>query len=260
VLDLTKAFCNKCANETNQEILYRYRDKFRDKALEELLRQDEPHAEAWYTTSTELLKCRGCDSVIVCQKIWMGEEEKSEDELRHDFGDEWLEFLEIVYYPPVSARRKPTWMLRDSALHRSIPDSVKELMEEIYTALQNGSRRLAVMGTRAALETIIVSKTGDQGNFRQNLDAFQAAGYLAPRQRKTIETILEVGHATIHRGWKPTDADVSAVIDITEGIIETTYLHEPRVRELEARVPRRRPRPSPEEPARPTRAEGPDGY
>jgi Domain of unknown function (DUF4145) len=259
--ELTKAFCNKCAGETNQEIVYRHSDKFRDKALEEQLREDgEPDAEAWYTTLTEVLKCRGCDGVTVCQKTCMVGEERSEDELRRDFGDEWTDILEIIYYPPVSARRKPTWMLRDSALHRFIPPSVKELMEEIYTALQNGSRRLVVMGTRAVLETIMVSKTGDQGNFKKNMDAFQAANYVSLRQRNTIETILEAGHATIHREWKPTDDEVSAVMDITENVIETTYLHEPRAIDIDPKVRRRLPRAGSGRSARPMGpGSGPDG-
>jgi hypothetical protein len=253
VSGLTRAFCNKCARETNQEILYLHRDKFRDKALEELLREDEPDAEAWYTTSTELLKCRGCDGVSVCQKTWVGEEETSEDELRRQFGDDWKGMLEIVYYPPVSARRKPgwmpTWLLRDSPTqsHHSIPTSVIELMEEIYTALQNGSRRLVVMGTRAVLETIMVSKTGDQGVFQKNVDAFQAAGYLSVLQSHTVGVILDAGHATIHRGWKPTDADVSAIMDITESVIETTYLHQPGAEKLQTNVPPRPPRRDSEE-------------
>jgi hypothetical protein len=186
----------------------------------------------------------------------MGEEMRSEDELRRDFGDDWKDFLEVVYYPPVSARRRPAWLLPGSAAHRLIPENVRELMEEIYTALQNGSLRLIAMGTRAVLETIMVSETGDRGKFQKNMDAFVEGGYLSLRQRNTVEAILEAGHATIHRGWKPTGADVLALMDITESVIETTYLHEPRARDLEAVVPRRLPRRGSEGGARPT---GPAG-
>jgi hypothetical protein len=120
--DPTTAFCNRCARETNHEVLFLFQDKFRDKALEEDLRsqgilvdstgstighlEGDPDAKAWYTTSTELLKCRGCDGVTVRQKTCMGEEMRSEDELRRDFGDDWTDFLEVVHYPPVSARPK----------------------------------------------------------------------------------------------------------------------------------------------------------
>ena len=270
--ELTKAFCNRCGRETNQKVLYLYQDKFRDQDLEEDLRsqgivvdqagaplfhlEGDPDIEAWYITSTELLKCYGCDCVIVRQKTCMGEEMRSEDELRRDFGDDWKDFLVIVHYPPVSARRKPAWLIPDSAAHRLIPENVRELMEEIYTALQNGSLRLVAMGTRAVLETIMVSETGGRGKFQKNMDAFLEGGYLSLRQRHTVEAILEAGHATIHRRWKPTSANVSALMDITESVIETTYLHEPRARDLEAVVPRRLPRRGSEGRARPT---GPAG-
>ncbi|MBV9587257.1 MAG: DUF4145 domain-containing protein [Alphaproteobacteria bacterium] len=176
----------------------------------------------------------------------MGEEERTENEIKQDFGDDWTDFLEIVAYPPRSARRKPQWMGRYSAEDRFIPDPVKELMKEIYIGLQNGSRRLVTMGTRAVLESIMVHKTGDHGKFNLNLDEFQKAGYLSVRQRNTVEAILEAGHATIHRGWAPSDDDVSALLDITESVIEATYLHEPRAKNIERGVPRQRPRPGSE--------------
>jgi hypothetical protein len=176
----------------------------------------------------------------------MGEEIKTEDELRRDFGDDWVAFLEIVYFPPVSARRKPAWLLPNSPTQSLIPETVKELMAEIYTALQNGSRRLVAMGTRSVLETIMVDQTGDQRTFKQNMDAFLEKGHLSLKQRHNVEAILEAGHATIHRGWKPTDRDVSVLMDITESVIETTYLHESRARDLETTVPRRPPRRRPE--------------
>jgi hypothetical protein len=243
VSEFTKGFCNRCGRDTNQEILHIHREKFRDKTLEELLREDEPDAEAWYTTLTELLKCRGCDGVTVRQRTSMSAvEEMSEDELRREFGEDWKDVFEIVYYPPVSARRKPKWMMPNSGSPRSIPDSVKQLMEEIYTALQNGSSRLVAMGTRAVLETIMTTETGDQGNFSKNMDGFQKAGYLSIRQRHSLEAILEAGHASIHRSWNPTGDDISTLMDITESVIETTYLHEPQARRLETKLPRRPPR------------------
>jgi uncharacterized protein DUF4145 len=204
--------------------------------------EGDPDAEAWYTTSTELLKCKGCDGVSVRQKTCMGEEIQTEDELRRDFGDDWTDFLEVVYYPPVSARRKPEWMHPYYWPNQPIPDPVKALMQEIYTALQNGSRRLVAMGTRAVLETIMVNKAGDHHSFTRNLDEFQKTGYLSLRQRNTVEAILEAGHATIHRGWEPTAFDINALMDITESVIETTYLHEPQARKLETNMPRRPPR------------------
>ena len=76
------------------------------------------------------------------------------------------------------------------------------------------------MGIRAALENVMVNKVDDTGIFNTNMDAFQAAGYLSVRQKFNLETILEAGHATIHRGWVPTDDDIITLLDISESIIE----------------------------------------
>jgi hypothetical protein len=111
------------------------------------------------------------------------------------------------------------------------------------TAVQNDSRRLAAMGIRAALESVMIEKVGDRGNFKANMIAFQEAGYLSLRQAISLESILEAGHATIHRGWEPTNDDITTLLDITESIIESVYLHENRVRALDKNVPKR-PRPS----------------
>jgi hypothetical protein len=257
--DFTRAFCNQCARDTNHEILYPpYQYKFRDAALESDLAagsmavdqhgniiatlEGDPDFEAWYTTTIELLKCSGCDYGTVRQKICMGEEMQSEDELKRDYGNDSKDFLQTVQYPPVMARRKPGWLLSEAAGAGLIPEKIRELMGEIYTALQNGSRRLVGIGTRAVLENIITNKIKDRGHFKTNLDAFVEAGYLSSRQYHTVDITFHAGSASMHRGWKPSDANVADIMDIIESVIETTYLHERRGRGLEKDVPKRPPR------------------
>src|SRR5260370_4677386 len=129
-----------------------------------------------------MLKCRGCDSVTV----------------RHTFG---YEDTKVVYYPPAKNRRAPLWtneILSEIGLF-PIPASICALMSEIYTAVQNDSRRLAAMGIRAALEQVMIDKVSDQGRFAANVDALQKKGYLSTRQALVLSSILDAGHATIHR-------------------------------------------------------------
>jgi hypothetical protein len=73
-----------------------------------------------------------------------------------------------------------------AALEVTIPDSLIDLMEEIYTAVQAGSRRLSAMGIRALLETVMIQKVGDKGSFKANVDALLEAGYVSMRQALTI--------------------------------------------------------------------------
>jgi len=116
---------------------------------------------------------------------------------------------------------------------------VGDCIKEIYIALRNQSLRLAVMGIRALLEQIMIDKVGDQGSFKENLDAFEEKGFVSKSQRVILEPVLEAGHATMHRAFKPTKADIGTLMDITENIIESIYINEHRASKLSKRVPKR---------------------
>jgi uncharacterized protein DUF4145 len=157
-------------------------------------------------------------------------------------GDPYSEehFEEISYYPSRIARRTPDWINDREVLFYLLEVPVIPLMQEVYRAVYNESRRLAAMSIRASLEILMIDKVGDQGSFKANVDALQQEGYLSVRQSLTLASILEAGHATIHRGWVPTHKDITTLLDITESIIETVYLHEWRARDLEKNIPKRR--------------------
>jgi len=55
----------------------------------------------------------------------------------------------------------------------ALPDTVRGLLAEVYTAFQANARRLATMGVRAVLEAVMIDKVRDNGSFAKNLDAFQ---------------------------------------------------------------------------------------
>ena len=115
-------------------------------------------------------------------------------------------------------------------------------MREIYVAVQNGLTRLAAMGIRAALESVMIDKVGDKKNFKANMDAFQEAYYLSVRERGHLEAILNVGDAAMHREWNPPGNDVKVLLDITESIIQVVYLHDKSADALNGRTPPWKPR------------------
>lgn len=88
----------------------------------------------------------------------------------------------------------------------------------------------------------MIDKVGDQGLFKANMDAFQAADYLNVRQRGHLETVLGAGDAAIHRGWQPTESQIAILLDITEAIIEGAYLHDQPADTLSRSIPPRPPR------------------
>jgi hypothetical protein len=96
------------------------------------------------------------------------------------------------------------------------------------------------MGIRALLEHVMISKVGDKGTFKNNVQAFRDAGFLSPTQQSFLEAVLEAGHATMHRAYEPSKDDLVTLMDIAEATMESVYLHEKRVRELRRMVPRRK--------------------
>lgn len=168
-----------------------------------------------------MLKCCGCGSVRMRVDTM-----STQDEINHE-----------IYYPPTIARHLPSWIARSPG-SPEIPLPIRLLIEEVYRAAQNDLRRLAAMGIRAVLENVMKEKVGDR-TFKELIDEFQKAGYVSTRQAGTLDSILEAGHAAIHRDWEPTEEDINALLDITESIVETAYIHESHAQNLDKKVPKR---------------------
>ena len=84
---------------------------------------------------------------------------------------------------------------------------------------------LATMGIRALIENIMIENIGDQGTFGKNLDKFEVEGFVSKIQKEAIKSVLEAGHATIHRNFKPTKENLTQLMDITENIVESIYIN-----------------------------------
>lgn len=182
----------------------------------------------------EILKCCGCDAIRM--RVTTASRAKGKS-------------ATTIYYPRRSRRRgPPPWvedddgnliLLRSGSLNLLF--DIIPLMEEVYLAIDNHLLRLAAMGIRAVLEAVMKSKVGDY-NFAVLLDRFQKADYISTRQHGTLGEILEVGHAAAHRGWEPTESDITTLLDITEGLIKGVFFHEDDARTLYQKVPKRPPR------------------
>lgn len=217
--DQTRAHCNKCERETHHDVLHSITDRW----------ESEPEDHGFTVSGSdtyETLRCRGCDDIKLRHTSWFSEADEPA----------------IAYFPPSTFRKKPKWF---DEMILELPEGsefVETLAAEIYVALQNGLPSLAAMGVRSLLEKVMVASVGDQGSFAANLNKFELQGHVANRQRERMEAILEVGHASIHRHFKPSAADLSTLMDISEHILESLYLHDAKVQKLRARTPPRPPR------------------
>ncbi|QNB11545.1 DUF4145 domain-containing protein [Paraburkholderia tropica] len=211
-MDKTKAHCNTCGGDRNHGIAHCEKASWSD---------DEygVHGDDTY----EMLKCLGCETITLRHTSWVS----AEDDVR------------ISYFPQSIFRPKPKWL--DALWLELSPTDlfVYELLGEIYVALHNDLKSLAAMGVRSLIEKVMISKTGDKGTFAKNLAEFENLGFVSTKQKERIEAILDAGHATIHRDFKPALSDVITLVDMAEHIVETVYLHESKITALKKRVPPR---------------------
>jgi hypothetical protein len=213
-----KSYCNRCGEITHHDLL----------AFEHQQSSGGPDEMRW-DDRFEFLRCRGCHSVSMLN-TFRGEDSDDEEV--------------VTRFPPAIARREPRWMTElhfatgifDFNENRS---TVHVLLQEIYIALQNNTRSLAGMGIRALLDRVIVDKVGDKGSFAANVGAFKEAGYLSSHQQRILTTIIDAGHATTHRGWRPSIDDLNTLLDVAESIVEQVYLHDKKAARLSKKVPPR---------------------
>ena len=91
-------------------------------------------------------------------------------------------------------------------------------------AVGKGAHRLATMGIRALVEKLMIDQVGDQGSFEKNIKAFFAAGHIAPNQQAMFrDTLIEAGHAAMHRDFDPSADTVNTLLDIVEGILHNIH-------------------------------------
>ncbi|MDP8243727.1 MAG: DUF4145 domain-containing protein [Candidatus Hinthialibacter antarcticus] len=187
--------CNICGHKTKHEII-----------KEHTQRGSQPYDEycdlSW-TTVYEMFECCGCEEITVRSRYYFSE---------WNPGD-----VEIHFYPPRIARRLPQW--KDE-----LPEEMVSLLEEVYTALQANSWRLAMMGTRTLIDMVMLKEVGDKGSFGNKLDALEKAGFLSKKNGEALFAAFDMGSAVSHRGYTPKAKDVQHVMDIIENLLQSTIL------------------------------------
>lgn len=205
--DPTKAPCSTCLRVTRHEVLHQLSNH-----------------KSLYTETHAIIQCMGCQTVSLAERIdWKAEHPR-----------------QTKYFPSPIPRKKPRWV-ENSWLADKDQSLLGELMEEIYQAVSGGQYRLAAMGIRSLLEQLMIATVGDLRTFDLKMDAFQQGGFISSIQRGAMKETLEMGHAVTHRGFAPSEKELSKALDIVEGICAAIFEHKDAGTELSKLVPRRSP-------------------
>lgn len=226
-----KAHCNGCLGEKNHRVLFKKSQDWVDEIADDCRIEGQDNYE--------MLHCCGCDRVCVRHTAYHSE----------NTDERGRAIPTVSYYPPPLFRRMPKWSNgfttddgKGFSIH-SLPRFVEPFLEEISISLQNRCLRAAAMTIRALLESIMIDKGEDAGSFSENLKALSEAGYIGAVQRETLSAIIDLGSATIHRGFVPKADEIETALDITEEMISAIYVQPVKAKAIRERVPARPPRP-----------------
>jgi hypothetical protein len=221
---IKRVHCNQCETLTNHCRLYHrtFLGLFSDNRHENSVDEPAHPDEADWQEDFEILRCCGCDTVCVRHQY-------SQNDVPDDIG------TTVRFYPPRLFRRIPAWKDR-------LPFELSSLLAEVYAALAANSLRLAVMGSRAVVDMVILDKVGDVGPFRQKLQELESQGYIGRVGREHLQAAFDLGSAAAHRGHVPDVDEVAIVIDIVENLLQAVYVLGVGADNLRANTPPRFPR------------------
>jgi Domain of unknown function (DUF4145) len=192
--EILRIHCNECGRETNHAIRSSY--SFTTHTYEEQL-----DATLEEETTFQICQCLGCDQLCV--------RETAEHEA---YGP-----MVPRFYPPRLARRIPQWK-------KDLPKEIRDIVEEVYAALQSGSSCLATIGARTIVDLLILDKVGDIGSFGQKLAELERQGFVGRNNREFVAAVLDAGSAAAHRGVAPNHGDLNRVMDIVESLLQSVYV------------------------------------
>lgn len=206
--DITTAYCNTCLGETDHKILATHRKQ-----------TDDTEHEVYWIDIYQMLDCCGCHTICFYLEEYFSEMDYQDTGAR-------------TRYPPATKRRRPKWIDK-------LPDTLQNLLSEVYTACAVNSRSLTAMGIRAIIDGVANDKVGDVGCFKKKLNELKDKGYLTSDQAGVLETAFEVGSATMHRAYNPKPEILDNLLEITEHLLQQCYVLRDVAKQLEVNTPKR---------------------
>ncbi len=218
---IEKFFCNTCKGRTKHFIRGEHKKT-----------EDSSEGMVSLTERYLIIECCGCEGLALVRKTFFSEDiEYGYDPFTGEETSEpiWKETI----YPPVSYRNRPDW-------YADIPDqTLRDISDEIYTALQTDLRYLATFGSRTLIDRLIVLTVGDQGTFTKGMEALVSAGKMSVHEWDILDQVIDAGHAAAHRGWAPDESQLKTILDTVEGLIHRLLVLPKLAEELEDSVPAR---------------------
>ena len=187
-----------------------------------------------WSNTYDILECCGCTNVIVRRNHWFSAWDEIDS---HPItGDPVLRRgIRTTYWPARSQRRRPDW------IDRLDDEVLRDVMSQVYGALDHGLVTLAAIGTRTLLDRAMFLRIEDPpGGFRGKLDAMLEAGRIGESERDTLSAITDVGNAAAHRGFSPSPRTLMTILDTVENFLQRDFILAEDVNSVREETPPRR--------------------
>lgn len=219
-----KAKCSNCGGERNCHVIGHIQQKGDDEDFH------------WWI-DWRLLQCKGCEYVFF-QKATSDSESyvpagvfQGEVYYEHDYA--------YHYWPAIAKRKRPEWM-HYNGKNSLIDTDLDEVLDELYSALDNDLRMLSVIAVRTAFDVASTILGGEAHQFKDKLDALVEKGHIRIIDRDNISSIVDAGNASAHRGWRATAEELDILMDILEGFIYSAFVEPTKRKQLEERAAKMR--------------------
>lgn len=132
----------------------------------------------------------------------------------------------------VSATPVPTW-------ERHLSKQMRGLLRETQAGIEAGARALPAMGMRAMLDLALNDLGGDTGGFKRKLDILVEQKKITEGKRKILDQLLEIGHASAHRAYFPSEKKLRDAFECVANIVYEVCVLEDKAFRLSRSIPKR---------------------
>ena len=85
-----------------------------------------------------------------------------------------------------------------------------------------------------------MAATGTKGaNFEEKLNNLRLQHRLGNSQHDTLSVLINAGSAAAHRGWDPSNEQITSLMEVLEAFLYHTLVQSPAITELSSSVPPR---------------------
>ena len=200
--------CPTCSAIRTAEIVACFKDdiRYHDKEL-----------DLWSIDTFQILRCRGCEQVYIQRQPLFSKD------LDYNYDPNTEEFFvepasPVTLWPLPQKRPRPPWV-------KQLAPALRDLLDEVYGALDADLRVLAAIGTRTALDRAMVEIGADETlSFEKKLERLREIGRISVGDKQTFSILIEGGSAATHRAWKPNWEQLGTLMDGMENFLHRAFV------------------------------------